>query len=335
MHYLSRVESYINSTHSHLGSLVAVSMLAVKAKKCLIVIAPSGCGKSRSSSFVASQFQPTFAPDRLTIAGLRPYEKVFTDFTGLVVVDDISVGYSQYTRLATLSSLARLVSEHQIDSGTATAHYRIDNFTGSAIINCQPVLFKQLVSSPEWEAQVADKTLRYYHLYRPVKPAGEIEGIRLDWGIPLDEVKVPSGKSLLYKKLALLVSAQWSITRIRDNLNDLLRASASLDGRAKVGLADYNLLLRLLKPMVIERHCMEKKDFEKDRAFLSGILYLLTEFATYGRFPIKQLMINYKVSQSTAYDIMKNYSKYWQIVNKNPTLYSPSAELKKILNEVV
>jgi len=335
VHYLQKVETYINQSHSHLGSLVAVSMLATKAKKCLIVIAPSGCGKSRSSSFVASQFQPTFTPDRLTMAGLKTYEKVFNDFRGLVVIDDIATGFSSYTRLATISSLARLVCEHSLDSGTATAHYRIDDFTGSAVINCQPVLFRQLVSSPEWEAQVADKTIRYYHLYRPWKPGGEIEGIKLNWGIPLNEVAYPDVRYLLYKKLANLVSAQWSVTRVRDNLNDLLRASASLDSRRRIGIGDYNLLLRLLKPMVIERYCMVKEDFEKGRAFLSGLLYLLTEFATYQKFPIRQLMDNYKVSQSTAYRIMGKYSRYWEVVEKNPTVYAPSKELKNILNEVM
>lgn len=312
-----------------------MSMVAVKARKVLLVISPSGCGKSRISDFIAEQAPEALAPDALTPAGLSSFQDAFSNFRGVIVIDDIASGYSSYTRLATISALTKLVSEHKVSRGTATSRYEIVNFYGSAIINCQPVLFRSLVSSPEWEAQIQDKTLRYYHLYRPLKPRRELESLVLDWGIEFDDVSLPNPKCLLYRKLKGVVGAQWSISRVRDNLDDLLRATAALDGSKEVRQQDYRMLLKLVKPMKLERFCMRKEDFELGRGLLAGLLYMLIEFITYDKFTIAQFMENYKINISTAYRLMDKYRNYWIVVEKNPTVYAPSDELRKIINEVV
>ena len=335
MHALADIAHYVNVSHSHLGELLAMSMVAVKARKCLLVIAPSGCGKTRVSDFMAASHPDSYSPDRLTIAGLKPYQELLSNYHGLVVVDDIASGYSQYTRLATISALTKLCSEHGIDSATATSHYRIENFYGSAIINCQPVLFRALVSSPEWEAQIQDKTIRYYHLYRPIKPRREFTPLVLDWGISIDEVEEPNPKALLYGALKDIVGAQWSITRVRDNLDDLLKATAALDGSKVVRQQDYKMLLKLVTPMKLERFCMIKEDFEYKRSLLVGLLYMLIEFVTYDRLTIRQFMDNYKINLRTAYRLLDKYKEYWIVVDKNPTTYAPSDELKRIIREVV
>ncbi len=53
MHQMYAIIDKVNSTHLGLGSAVAFSIICVKAHMCMLLIAPSGTGKSVITDMVA------------------------------------------------------------------------------------------------------------------------------------------------------------------------------------------------------------------------------------------------------------------------------------------
>ena len=334
MNYLSFVIKEVNKTHPHLGEPLAMAMLAVKASKLLLFVAPHGCGKSRITSFIATQAPEVFLRDAISVAGLGNLQGELTGFTGALIIDDLSKGGTTYAQIKTVTTLAELVYSHYCARDMADSHYSITDFYGSAIANIQPILLRDVIKSPEWEASMMDKSIRYYHLYRPLNPNPFPPEIQLDFGIDYKLTDIPKLKGKLANSLFYIAESQWGLARMKEHLSDLLRASAALDKRRKVNISDYNLLLKILKPLKLERLVSDKTDLEGERYLNNNQLALLTEFATYGQFTLKQLAKDYQMSQSKCYTIMNKYANDWKVVSKTPTTYAPSEDLRKILREV-
>jgi len=45
LHKLHQLIKQVNKTHKNLGQLLAINILAAKAKKAILNVAPAGCGK--------------------------------------------------------------------------------------------------------------------------------------------------------------------------------------------------------------------------------------------------------------------------------------------------
>jgi len=179
-----------------------------------------------------------------------------------------------------------------------------------------------------------DKSIRYYHLYRPLKPNKMPPEVKLQWGFNIDQVKLPLMKGKLADQLYSIGEVQWGLSRLKEHTEDLLKAAAALDKRNEVTVADYRLLIKLLQPMVIEGLVTDKKELESQRYFNSNQLAILTEFVTYGKFTLRQLARDYKLSEGQARKIMSRYSDTWIEIDKRPTTYAPSKALKEKLEEV-
>lgn len=334
MHYLNQVIKEVDETHPHLGNPVVVAMLAIKAKKLLLLVSPRGCGKSRITSFVGLSHPHPMLEDRLSIAGLAALGGDLNGYQGVLIVDDIAKTQTPYARITTVTTLAELVYSHYCKSHLQGSNFEIDNFYGAALVNIQPILLKEVVKSAEWEASMMDKSMRYYHLYRPLNPNPEAPKIELDWGVDTAGVERPELKGKLAEELKAIGECQWGLSRLREHIADLLVASAALDRRGKVTLADYRLLTKLLAPMRIESLVTDKQELEAQRYLASNQLAILTQFFTYGSFTLGQLARDYHLSQGQCYKIMSRYTKEWEIVSKNPTTYAPSEELRKRLKGV-
>lgn len=334
MHYLSTLSAQVDKTHPHLGNLLAVAMLAVKAKKLLLVVSPRGCGKSRITSFVGLSTPGASVQDRLSIAGLSALKDEFNGFNSVLVVDDIGKTQTPYARISTLTTLAELVYSHYCISHLVGTHFEIRDFYGSALVNIQPVLLREVIKSPEWEASMMDKSIRYYHLWRPRNPNPMPPEVKLDWGINIKGVSHSPLKGKLAEKLNNIGEAQWGLSRLKEHFADLLKASAALDQREEVTPSDYLLLIKLLKPLALESIVSDKVEFESKRFLGSNTLALLTEFVTYGKVTLRQLSRDYKLSESRCYQILVRMQKDWQIIKKNPTTYAPSDTLKSKLKEI-
>lgn len=333
-HYLRTVIADVDKTHPKLGRGVVMAMLTIKSRKMLLVVSPRGCGKSRVSAYVGRQAKSSMILDRLSVAGLSHAADQFSNFKGVVVVDDIAKTQTPYARISTITTLAELIYSHYCMSHLSKMDFEIKDFYGSAIVNVQPVLLRALVTSPEWEASIQDKTIRYYHLHRPLNPNPSDIKLELEWGLDFKEWdgKEPSGR--LWEVLQKLVGPQWGLARRKEHLRDLLKAAAALDNREQPNTADYLLLIEVLRPLMIERLVMDKADFESKRFLFSNKLAIMTEFLTYGQFTLSQLAEDYKVSEATAYRLMDEQHKDWRVIAKSPTTYGPSPELMNELRRL-
>lgn len=171
MHTLRRLIKQINRTHPRLGPLVATNLLCAKAKRCILNVAPAGCGKSAATDTVHTMLgTESTRYTSLTLASLHRRRDEFTSFHGHLVVDDLGGEKSLWSRLATITVLANLCYTHYVHKITMSYEIQITDFQGSASLNIQPVLLNSLVNSEDWVAVVRDKVLRYYHLIRPTKP---------------------------------------------------------------------------------------------------------------------------------------------------------------------
>lgn len=333
MHPLYSLMEGVERTHLGLGNAIGLSIIASKARKCLLVVSPAGCGKSAISDAVGEAHPDSIRLDSVTRSGLKDFKDVFTNFQGLVVIDDLGKVDTQYSRIATVTSFAELCYSHFISKHTMTVTIEIGHFHGAAILNVQPPILGKLMEADEWEVVTQDKTLRYYHLYRPTKPNEDKLKVKVDWGIDMDLVHKPSHTYKLYSKLESIASIQWSDARVMEHLNSLLKASAALDRRDTVANEDFVLLYRLMKPMVIERYITHKAGFEVGRWMDTNLLAVLVEFASWRNISIERIARDYKISPSTVYRLLNEIKEWFVPSEKMSKRLVPKPELKRVLKE--
>lgn len=333
MHPLYKLIEDVEKTHEGLGNAMAFAAICVKARMCFLMVAPSGTGKSAVGKTIARDYPDSVELDSVTRSGLRDFEDVFTNYWGLVVIDDIAKIDSLYSRKHTITSFAELCYSHFIEKHTFSASVVIHGFFGSAIINIQPVILSELVSDMEWEAVTQDKTVRYYHLYRPKKPVSSLPDVKIDWGISLDLVHQPRRDYKLYSSIEKIASIQWSDARVLEHVDNLLKSVAAIDRRQDCKLEDYQLLLKLMKPMTVERHIISKYAFESGRTCENNLLAVLVEFASWPSVNIERISRDYKVSTSTTYRLISEIHEWFEPSEPMSKKLVPKKELVKVLKE--
>ena len=265
MHKLQGLIDSVEATHKGLGKVIAFSVIAIKAKQCLILVAPSGCGKSVITDSLAIAHPDSFKLLSITRARLQSYAEQFSNYFGVVLMDDMAGAGGMYERKDTISAFCQMCYSHTMSKHTMQSDYEIVNFHGSAVMNIQPALLAEVYAYPEWEGLIQEKTLRYYHLYRPTMPVQVKPEIDVDWGIEIDTVHNPRHDYKLYPTLWSIAAIQWSDSRALEHLDSLLKATAALDNREDVNNGDLQFLLKLMKPMTVERHVFNKSGFETGR----------------------------------------------------------------------
>jgi len=269
----------------------------------------------------------------VTKARLTSYKDTFTNFFGVVLMDDIAGAGSMYERKETLVAFAMLCHAHAISKHTFTADFEITDFHGSAVMNIQPAILAEIYQYPEWESLISEKTLRYYHLYRPTIPTIDKPKLKVDWGIDIDLVHRPRHDFKLYSALESISCIQWSDARTLEHLDNLLKATASLDRRQEVSNADLQLLHKLMKPMVVERYIMHKTGFETGRWMDNNLAAVLVEFATWKNINIERIARDYKISPTTVYRLLADIREWFKESEVKSKMLIPKPELKRILKE--
>jgi len=333
MHQLYSLIEEVDKTHPGLGNAMAFAVICVKARKCLLIVSPAGCGKSAITDTVSKSYPDAVRLDSVTRSGLKDFKDTFSNFYGLVVMDDMGKVDSLYNRKHTISTFAELCYSHFISKHTFTVTVEISDFFGSAILNIQPPILAEVYEYPEWESVIMDKTIRYYHLRRPTQPNENKPSIKVDWGIDMDLVKKPRHDYKLYFKLEDIASIQWSDARVLEHLNGLLRATAALDRRQDVKNEDFVLLYRLMKPMTIERYIMTKVGFEVGRYMNTNLAATLVEFASWKNITIDRIARDYKISPATTYRLLAEIKEWFRADAVMAKKLIPKPELKRILKE--
>ena len=333
MHQLDEVIANIESTHSGLGKAVAMAILCIKARQCLIMVAPSGCGKSVITDAIKIAHPNAVALLSITRAKLKDYAEVFSNFFGVVLMDDMAGAGSMYERKDTIAAFCQLCYSHTVSKHTFVSDFEIVNFFGAAVMNIQPALLAEVYQYPEWEGLIQEKTLRYYHLYRPTKPNSTKPDIKIDWGIDLDLVHTPRHDYKLYPTLWGIACIQWSDARALEHLDVLLKSLAALDRRQDVNNNDLILLHKLIKPMTVERYVFSKSGFETGRWMNNNLCAVLVEFASWKDINIDRISRDYKVSPSTVYRLLAEIKEWFVDSQVKSKMLIPKPELKKVLKE--
>lgn len=313
--------------------MVAINILAAKAKICLLNIAPSGCGKSTatdSTMTVLGEHATRYTS--MTLAGLIRVAEELTQFSDHIIIDDLGAEKSTWSRTATIEVLAHLVYTHYVDKISQNARIQITNFQGSASLNIQPVMMQSLMGEDSWVAVVRDKTLRYYHLIRPIKPKKGLPNIEPLWGSPIDVVKDPTYRGKLWYQLITIGLVQWSYARCNEHIPKLLRACAALDSRTEVTLEDYRLLIKLMKPMQLERHLLESAGFEEGRYFNNNAYCILVELASWTHPTINVISEDYKVHPRTVERLITTAKEWCFLKTNSPTRVMPTEQATKLLD---
>jgi len=323
----------VDTTHKGLGNAIAFSILCVKARQCLLIVSPSGCGKSVITDVLASAHPDSVKLLSVTKARLTSYKDQFSNFWGVVLMDDIAGAGSMYERKETLVAFSMLCHGHTISKHTFSSDFEIVNFFGAALMNVQPALLAEVYEYPEWESLIREKSLRYYHLYRPTVPNTSNPEIKVDWGIDVDLVQKPRHDFKLYPVLENIAGIQWSDARTLEHLDNLLKAMAALDRRQVVNNTDLLLLHRLMKPMTIERYVMHKTGFEVGRWMDTNLAAVLVEFASWKNINIERIARDYKINPSTVYRLLADINEWFVEDKVKSKMLVPKPELKRILKE--
>ena len=138
----------------------------------------------------------------------------------------------------------------------------------------------------------------------------------------------------MWQKLYKLGLSQWSRSRAKEHIIDMLKAIAALENRIDVIESDYHLLYELLKPMAVENVVISKDSLEGERILNNNLLALLAEYYTYnGQFSLAHIATDFNLRLSQSYQIMSEQNGYWQQISKSPTFYVASKALIDILKE--
>ena len=330
MDYLQSLILSVNKSHSGLGELVAMEQIAIKARKMMLSVSPSGCGKSRATDWVKASTPNMLTQGRLSTAALGSLADALTNFNSCLFIDDLAQSGSDYARNMTVTTLAELCYCGEAHSVMAKSEYDIFGFKGAIIANIQPVLLRNLVIEADWDASVKDKTIRYYHLRRPTKPNLKPPEFTMEWGIDFDKVAEPKK---IPQSLITLGRCEWSSTRVIQHVTDLLKSVAALNSHEAVTPSDMRLLETLLRPLAIESLVLAKLEFEADRQLDNNALAILTEYYSYGgEFTLSQIADDYSLSEARARAILAGYSELW--VDIGTGIYRPSIPMQEKMNEL-
>jgi len=248
-----------------------------------------------------------------------------------IVVDDLSKGQTEYSQIATVSVFSTLCYTGQIIKFTGQLELQIQGFRGSALINLQPLLLRKIARLPEFETDIRDKAIRYYHLYFPVNEN-------------IDKPKT-SVKYRYFKELNLNVRESdfedrvfenfrymFSKARAREHMLAYLNASAILNGRGEVVDADFELLYELSKIFRLEQYILVKRGLEGVRELDENVLPLLSSIATFKTPSVKELSFRFGIKKTRLYEIIQELTDYCILV-KNSGKIIPTDYAKEILRE--
>ena len=324
----------IDTTHPGLGRTCIAATVAAMAGRLVMIVAPPGTGKSATTNAILSAIKPSIWIDQITRAGMSKYAEELTGFAGVIVVDDLGGIETPYLRQATVTAFSELVYSHQMNKATGFFNFTITNFHGGAVMNVQPIIVRHLVRSEQWDSNIGDKVLRYYHLVRPIRPAGEPPEINLELTIPWRKVQWDGEETPSWLDWLRTGTIQWSRSRVAEHCLALAKTCASLARRTRVAEADIDAARWLFRPMRIERYAIQRSGFETGRKLDDQILHVLGQLATYGRITLDSLLLDYKLPQSSAYAIMGAHKRLLDQRAKSPAIWAPSELAREILSDI-
>jgi len=336
---LKRVYTEVEKTHKGLGTLTILEILCDASDRALLVVGTSGTGKSTVMNFINRVAKRTvFRQDSVTVNGLMRYKDLL-DYNKLsILVDDIERGQTRYSWIMTVDALGSLAYSHTISKSTQQINLRIENCFCSAIMNCQPLILRAILTHPTFEASIRDKVIRFYHLKRPKKPNPKPIVVDYTWEY-LSKVKVDFPERLrktkVYRDCIFNFKHEFTESRACEHLEALAKASALCNNRETVNKSDLKLIYQLSRNFKLELEIFYKKHLEGSRQLDIDLLPLMTVLASYSKFPTLELSLLYGVKKSQIYNILEKLSAYCYIIkNSGKSYIIPTEESANLLKEI-
>ena len=330
-HPLEATEAEVERTHPGLGRLVAFAVLCAKARRCLLIVAPPGCGKSTSTATIGGLLTNTVVLDSVTRSGLQYFQGDWTNGSQAIIIDDLAKVDGEYSRTQTLTTLCEMTFSHFVSKHSHQLSIQIDRFHGSTTVNVQPGILRTLIGTDEFDASVADKSIRYYHLYRPTKPDPGYPVVTLRLGRSVERTDPPTPKLRGLEDCLAISRTQHTEARALEHCRWLLRASAALDNRQHPTPKDARVVARLMRPMSIEEDLFQREDLEGPRKMNASVLPILTEFATHKNPTLELISRNYRLSIDRVRRIIKGMPNLFAVVDKQPTTIGAKLAIVEML----
>jgi hypothetical protein len=315
-----------------------MSILADASNRAMMVVSPSGQGKSKVREYMAANIiRPLQNLDSITIPGLRYLQDKLNGGTYSILCDDLSKGGSSYAQVATVTALGELVYSGFIQKFISNMQLDINGFKGSVIMNCQPLILRRILQSPEFETDIRDKVIRYYHLYRTRRISNAIPESPIKYNYRYKEVKIPDEvkRSAFYKRGLVQFHFEFTEGRSMEHYEALIRGCAAVNEREEVDISDCWLINKLTRCFFIETEIFSKKDLEGPRELDVNLLPILAIFNTFGKYPLEKLMGDFQVKRSRVMEIVHNNETWCAVVKNSDERYLvPTAQAKELLEEI-
>ena len=321
---LLNVYNNVEDTHKGLGRLAVVEVLSDASNRSLLVIGSSGTGKSTVMKWLGKHVtRKKIIRDAVTVTGLRHLQKELNNVEATILIDDLSKGGTPYSQVQTVMSLGELVYTGYIFKTTSTVNFGISNFRGSAIMNCQPLLLRRVIKNEEFETDIRDKVIRWYHLKRPITPKLSIPTDNIRHQYRTFNVTIPLNiyDNQLYDDAYGMFRFEFSDARAEEHLQAWLRASAYLNGRDKVNEADLYLIFQLSRNFQFEFVLMNKDNLEGRREMNVNLIPIITTINTFKSYPFTRMLMDYGVKTRRLYEIIKETSNYVDTVKGKDDVY--------------
>lgn len=324
----------VEKTHPHLGDLTVFSVLCDSGNRTLIAIAISGTGKSTVCNWIAgNEKRHKIAAHGISTNGLKHFQDELSSNSVSVCVEDLSRSGSVYMQIQTTAVLAGLVYTGFIQKQSATLDLEIYGFKGSALIYAQPLIMAEMVKIAEFESDIRDKTIRYYHLFRPLTPDPLPFSFKHAYD-SIDRIDITINMHPNIKRFyeIALANMEYEVSKARamEHTQALMKASACVNQRVEVKEADAWLIAELTKNMRLEQYLYTKHDLEGARYLDNNLLPLLTDVASTREIALKEVARKAGITEKRAYAIVKTLST-WVLLNSRHL--HPTKECKAILQE--
>jgi len=317
-----KVFDSVEQSHQGLGMLSLVEILADMSNRAMLIIGSSGTGKSTAMNFLKKTCQRNvMSLDAITVSGLRYIAPRLFNANLTILVDDLSKGGTEYSQVATAMVLGELVYSGFVAKLTSNLNLQIYDFKGSAIMNAQPLILARLLRESEFETDIRDKVIRYYHIYMPLEPKQAIPQNGITYSYDYKSVEIPEKvlKSKLYHEGQTLFQYEFSKARAKEHYEALIRASALLESRKTVELEDLEFINKAFSTFRIEIELFDKKQLEGARRLNVNILPLLSVLATYQTPTVEQMCQIFQVKERRLYEIIQTLGEF--VITKQKRIF--------------
>jgi len=314
-------------------SLALYTTYCTITKTTCIVIGNTGSGKSEMLNFLKLNFDKVLTLNTISQASLKQIATELNNFDGILFVDDIGAINTEYMRITTMATLTYLAYQHYLRRLDYQTNLEIKNFNASLIINLQPAVFDEIVSNTSFEANIMDKSYRYYNMRIPdnkpfqhphIKELQHIKDKFENMKVDIDKQRVEA--------LANNFMTFNSVVRRYKIVNNFVKLTAILNGHKTATSEDYNFVSKMLLNNIIESELLERKGFTSTFKFNVFLFNVMLMSKYYGNiFHYSKLKTYLNVSTKTIY----NYAKANNVKIDNGYIIYDNERILKVLKHVI